>query len=283
VSGVRSLAAFFALTFAASWSLFFAAGALWARGAAGAPGAAGAGTAAYLLGVFAPALVALALSALAGGRDGIARITDQLGRWPPTAGWYAFAIGFIVAVKLAAAAIHRVMAGGWPAFGIESIPVMLLATLVSTPVQAGEEIGWRGYALPRMSALMGLGPASILLGAIWAAWHLPFFFIASDKTGQSFIVYALAVIAISVALAWLYWRTGASLVMTMLMHAAVNNLKDIVPSAGARGATPFTFYAPLMAWLTTAVLWVCAGYCLMQMRGAALPHADEPAAPIAAP
>jgi membrane protease YdiL (CAAX protease family) len=68
------------------------------------------------------------------------------------------------------------------------------------------------------------------LGAIWALWHLPFFFIAGvDKPGQSFPIYMLGTMAISVAMAWLYWRTGGSLLVTMLMHAAVNTRPKSCP------------------------------------------------------
>ena len=54
---------------------------------------------------------------------------------------------------------------------------MLAAVAVSTPWQAGEEIGWRGYLLPRLSGRVGLPAASLIVGVIWACWHLPFFFI----------------------------------------------------------------------------------------------------------
>jgi CAAX protease family protein len=279
--------AFFAITFAASWSLFFAAGALWERGAVGTSAWAAIGTVVYLVGVFAPALVALALTRIAEGREGVRQLLGRIVTWPSSPWWYVFAIVFLAANKLAAAGACRVLTGSWPAFGYAALPIMLAATLVSTPTQAGEELGWRGYALPRLAKRLGLGPASLVIGVIWAAWHLPFFVIASDKTGQSFPVYALAVTATSVALAWVYWQTGGSLLLTMLMHAAVNNTKDIVPSATAAAGSPWTLDATAVAWLTTAFLWMWAVYFLAQMRGAkivysaldgALPDHSEPSA-----
>jgi membrane protease YdiL (CAAX protease family) len=152
---------------------------------------------------------------------------------------------------------------------------MLVAIIFSTPVQAGEEIGWRGYALPRLARSLGLGGASIVLGIIWACWHLPFFFIpGSDNAGQSFPVYLLAVTAISVAMAWLYWRTKGSLLLTMLMHAAINNTAGIV-SSPASTTNPFALKTSLVAWLTAAVLWLSAAYFLIRMRGATLLHSQQ--------
>ena len=139
--------------------------------------------------------------------------------------------------------------------------------MVSTWVQAGEEIGWRGYALPRLSERFGLAPASIILGILWATWHLPlFFFYGSDIRGQSFPLYLLQVTAVSVAMAWLYWRTGGSLLLVMLLHAAVNNLKDIVPSAVPGATNAFALSASFVGWLTVAFLWIAAAYFLVQMR-----------------
>ena len=70
----------------------------------------------------------------------------------------------------------------------------------------------------------------------------------------------------SVALAWLYWRTG-SLLLTMLIHSAVNNMKDIVPSAGVRAARALTLDATLVPRLIGFVLWVVAAAFLARMRG----------------
>jgi hypothetical protein len=173
----------------------------------------------------------------------------------------------MAAIKLTVAVGHRVVTGAWPAFGQENIIIMVMATIISTPVQAGEEVGWRGYALPRLTKHVGLRGASLLLGVIWACWHLPFFFMpATDTFGQSFPVYLAQVTAISVAMAWLYWRTNGSLLMTMLLHAAVNNTKDIVPSVLPGATNPLPFHASLVAWLTVALLWIFAAVFLFQMR-----------------
>ena len=132
--------------------------------------------------------------------------------------------------------------------------------------QAGEEIGWRGFALPRLAARFGLGRASIALGIIWATWHLPLFYIsATTTTGQSFVLYLLQVTALSVAIAWLYAHTSGGLLLVMIMHAAINNTKDIVPSAVATPGNPMSLNISIVGWLTLALLWLSAGYFLARM------------------
>jgi hypothetical protein len=54
----------------------------------------------------------------------------------------------------------------------------------------------------------------------------------------------------------------------MFMHSALNNTKDIVPSAGSPGDSPFTFHATLVFRLTVLLLWVAGVFLLMRMRGA---------------
>jgi membrane protease YdiL (CAAX protease family) len=224
----------------------------------------------FLLGVFAPGYTALALTARYEGRSAANTLVNRILKWDVGARWYVFAIGYMPAIKLIVALVVRVATGEWPLFGREPFYIMLAALTISTWVQAGEEVGWRGYALPRLSSRFGLGPASIILGIIWAAWHLPlFFFPASDTLGQSFPLYVLQVTAISVAMAWLYWRTGGSLLLVMLFHAAVNNLKDIVPSGVPDATNAFTLHASLVGWLTVVLLWIGAAYFLYQMRRSA--------------
>ena len=189
--------------------------------------------------------------------------------------WYLFAIFYMPSIKLVAALVSRAISGTWPRLGTEPIAIMFAALLVSTWVQAGEEVGWRGYALPRMSERFGLGPASILLGIVWASWHLPlFYYFNGDTRGQSFVLYLLQVVAISVTMGWLYWKTRGSLLLVMLFHAAVNNLKDIVPSAQPGMKNPLSLNGSIVGWTTLALLWIFAGLCLAQMRGVRHPYMD---------
>jgi membrane protease YdiL (CAAX protease family) len=263
---VGALLKFFSLTYLVTWTCWAAAAAL-SHGTASAGPTLSGFEPLFLLGVFAPSLVALALTARTGGSAAALALLRRMFEWHVDARWYAFAVGYVAAIKLAVAIVHRVAFGEWPLFGREAWYVMAGAIVISTWVQAGEEIGWRGYALPRLAARLGLGPASLLLGVIWACWHLPLFLVAGTNTsGQSFPVYLLQVTALSVAMGWLYWRTDGSLLLVMLMHAAINNTKDIVPSAVAAATDPFTLSSSRVAWLTVALLWVGAAYFLWAVR-----------------
>jgi membrane protease YdiL (CAAX protease family) len=241
--------AFVVLTFVASWLL-------WLPGVDGPL---------YLVGVFAPAFVAVALTAHAEGQGGVSALLRQMILVDVPARWYLFAVGYFAAIKLGVALVHRAVIGAWPAFTQESWLLMLAAVAISTPVQAGEEIGWRGFLLPRLSARVGLPAASLIVGVIWACWHLPFFFLGgADKSGQPFVPYLLGGTALSVAMAWLYWRTNGSLLLTMLMHAAVNNL-NFVPTPLSQSTSVMALRATFVTWASVALLWIGAVFFLFAM------------------
>jgi membrane protease YdiL (CAAX protease family) len=143
---------------------------------------------------------------------------------------------------------------------------MVGGILLSTPVQAGEEIGWRGFALPRLAVRMGFARASLVLGIVWAGWHLPQFFLAgADTYRQSFPIWAVEVVAISVALAWLYSHTSGSLLLTMLLHSAINNTKDVVPAGDPNPSGVMSLHGSPVMYLTAACLWFGAAYFLARM------------------
>lgn len=271
-----SLTTFFPLTFALAWVCWGAAAEIPANRLSAVRGPL------FLVGTFAPGIVALGLEAYGRGRAGAWILFQRIGLWRVAGRWYVFAIAYMAVIKVITALVYRSLAGTWPRFG-ETRPVfMLVVVILSTWAQAGEELGWRGYALLRLARRVGLPGASLLLGAIWALWHLPLFYIhAGDTYGQSFPLYFLQLTALSVAMAWLYWRTGGSLLLVMLLHSAVNNTKDIVPSVVPGAANPLALSSSLAAWISVTLMWVSAVYFLTRMRGAeigqTLPFAAAPA------
>jgi membrane protease YdiL (CAAX protease family) len=254
---------FFAATYAVSWVCW---------GAASRAGSALA-IALLLLGSIAPSTVAVALTARHSGRSGVRRLLGRLLRWRVGLRWYLFALGYIPVLKLAVALVHRATTGDWPRFGGAAwyaiLPSIVVAGVVGGPL--GEEVGWRGYALPRLTERFGPAAASVLLGVVWACWHLPLFVVSglgsiSDQYGQSVPTYVLQVTALSVAIAWLTNNTGGSLLLAVLMHSAFNQTKDIVPSGVPGAHDPWALSSSLPAWITVALLWVGAAFFLVRMH-----------------
>ena len=270
------LIAFFLLTFAASWSCYFGAAMAAPAGPASSPFA----TTLLYAGTFAPSLVAIATTAAAGGRAGVTSLLAPVFRWDVRARWYVFAVGYIAAIKLVAAIVHRAITGAWPRFGEIPWYLALAAVFVSTPVQAGEEIGWRAYALPRLVTRMGFLRGNIVLGVVWAAWHLPLFFIPGvDLYRQSFWLFLLAVTPLSVAMGWLYVQTRGSVLLTMVLHSAVNQTTLVVSAGGTTGTTPFTLSGPPFSWTTIALLWIGAAWFARTPISAASAACSEAALP----
>jgi len=261
-----SLLKFFSLTYAVTWTCFIAAAMILGTVASGSPRLAGLAGLLLLFGTFAPSVVALWLTGRSEGRSGTRAMLRRLLEWRVGARWYVFAVGYMAAIKLAVALVHRVAVGTWPPLGQEVWYAILASIVLTTVGQAGEEIGWRGYALPRLAARLGLARASVLLGVIWACWHLPLFFVPGiSQTGQSFPMYLLMVPALSVAIAWLYGHTNGSLLLAMLMHSAINQTAKIIPTADTAATNPLALSDSLVAWLTLALLWIGAGYFLVRM------------------
>lgn len=253
------LLAFLALSYAVTWAAFITV-ARWI------PADTAAGYGLVLFGAYTPGIVALLLTAKIEGGRGVRALLRRLAIVDVPARLYMVALSYIAVVEISAAILHRLVAGSWPPFGARSLALIPLSIALSTPFQAGEEIGWRGFALPRLADRFGLRIGSVVLGIIWAIWHLPQFYIAGgDSYHQSFVVWAAQVVALSVAFGWLYAKSGGSLLLVMLMHSAVNNSKDIVVSAASIPPGVFSLNAPLVAWLGLGVLWTSAAYFLAQM------------------
>jgi uncharacterized protein len=172
---------------------------------------------------FGPLIAAVVVSLLAAGWPGLRALLRQLIRWRVHIAWYLIAVAGPFLVWLIAAGLT--VAIGAPAPDLQLIldPVAVLVTLLTTIVIVGlfEEVGWRGFALPRLQRRLPAIWAALILGVIWASWHLPV--LVSDPTGQRPpLQFMLGILAQSVILAWLYNSTNASLPIVIIFHAAAN-------------------------------------------------------------
>ena len=171
---------------------------------------------------FGPLLAAVIVALLAGGWTELRALLGQLLRWRVHPIWYVIAL--LGPFVLAAGAAALTVATGAPAPNTAAytdwlgIAVALLSTIVI--VGLFEEVGWRGFALPRLERRLDALWAALVLGIIWAFWHLPE--LISDPGQRPPLQFVVWILAQSVILAWLYNSTNGSLPIVIICHAAVN-------------------------------------------------------------
>lgn len=179
-----------------------------------------------------PSYAGLIVVAIVGGWKGIVEMLRRLVRWRVGIVWWAVALLGPPALVLFAIGLHVLLGGEAPSFLMwrqeaHMLPALVLILLSPFGGPGGEEpFGWRGYAQPRLQEKWGRwGPlmTSLIIGLIWAVWHLPEFY--NPKSTQ----YALGIwglvpliimeIANSIIMTWLYIKTGGSvLVAGVLFH-----------------------------------------------------------------
>ncbi|PFN18303.1 CPBP family intramembrane glutamic endopeptidase [Bacillus cereus] len=147
--------------------------------------------------------------------------------------WYLFTLIVIPAVMFLGMVILN---GGIPTFHDLTFKffVTYLISFVATFFLGGplpEEIGWRGFALPRLQSKFGPLKATLLLSVLWAFWHLPHFLTVAQRGGPGsdlsilyihLPIFILLCLPISIILAWFYNCHHGNLFIVMLVHASVN-------------------------------------------------------------
>jgi len=253
---------FFVLAFAFTW--FF-----WGLGVLGERGFIPTLPGFTVIGTFGPMVAAVILTAQERGRTEVRALLGRIVRWRIAPVWYGVAILGPLALTLAAIALHTALGGQTPGLGalIGAFPTVILVSIYMLIfVALGEEVGWRGYALPALQARHGAFVASVMLGAMWALWHVPQFFNpAALYYDLPFVLFLAYLIPFSVLITWVFNSTGGSLLMAMLIHAVMNasaQLWKVLPeysggpdAMSAAEAAAATVHANLML---TAVLWVAA-------------------------
>ncbi len=120
-----------------------------------------------------------------------------------------------------------------PDTSLLSQPLMILPTFLFMFFLGGsfqEEFGWRGYALPRMLRMWNPLVASLILGTIWGAWHIPLFYISG--TGQVFMPLGLFILlanTFSILTTWFFLKTNRNLFSSLLLHTSVNTSLSVFP------------------------------------------------------
>jgi len=196
----------------------------------------------WFVGIFSPTIAGLLISMLSGGRPAVKAMLVGFTRWRVGLRWYLAALSLVL-VPLAIGLIY-IGLGNPPRGLLPGVTAWVLLgqfvfTLFSGPL--AEEAGWRGFALPRLEAQHSALVSSLILGALWAGWHIPLYFQGgSAAPGIPFPIYLVMVLVLATLITWLYNNTRGSLVITVLAHFSFNLTSVFV--TGAFGLLPMNVF-----------------------------------------
>lgn len=210
----------------------------------------------------------LLMTGLTLGKEGVVALLKRFLLWRVGWKWYLALLimpsltvmGVLLNAALTQTPIDFSTAYAYRIFGSSAnlwffvIPFFLVDALAN-----GEEIGWRGYILPRLQARHSALTSALLLGIVWALWHLPKFLPHWDTV--TFAWYILDTLAKSVFLAWMYNNTKGSLLLVTLGHAMWNTAGIFLPTAtmAANGNNGAFIITVMLEVLVMAVITVIAG------------------------
>lgn len=187
---------------------------------------------AVIVATFGPTVGAFAVTAAIEGRRGVLRMLRRYVQWRAGIGWYLFVlVGIPAIIILATLVVPGAVASYQPILGslLAAYPMAFLLTVfLGGPL--GEEPGWRGFALPRLQDRFGPLRGSLLLGVVWAAWHLPLFWsgVWTPPTVANVVMFTVMIVALTVIMTWVYNHTDGSLLIMILMHASFNTFANRV-------------------------------------------------------
>jgi len=176
----------------------------------------------FFVAVYAPTIAALVVTAAQEGAPGLRALLSRLVRWRFGVQWYALVLLGVPALGLLAAALG----GGVPEYGWAQwylyLP-LLISQVFLDPGSLGEELGWRGYALPRLLVVLKPLWASLVLGIIWFLWHLPAFFVAgTPQDALSVPAFFVSALSLSVISTLLFQKSNGSVLPSLLLHLTAN-------------------------------------------------------------
>lgn len=194
-----------------------------------------------LPGVLMPAVAAIWLTGCEQGRAGVHELLGRLSRWR-FGRWWWWALLLQPLLLVVVAAGYNLVARG-DRVGLEPglTPTSVTVSLAFLVLAAtGEEIGWRGHALPRLLRRYGALRASAALGLATTAWHLPYWLVQGvlDDLGWSYLALDVGfVVALTFQLTWLFSRTAGSVLAAVAFHVSFNLVNvTLLPVTGIPAA-----------------------------------------------
>ena len=228
----------------------------------------------YVAMLLGPSLASLLASLILNGRAGFQVLHNRLTHWRVAARWYAVAL---LTAPLLTTAVLLALSKRSPEFVPEILgsgqrgQTLVFAVLVGLGAGVFEELGWTGFAIPRLRLRHGVLASGLFLGVVWGAWHiLVNLWASATPSGEISLVFLLPVLLSSVGLGmlpvyrvlmvWVHDRTD-SLPVAILMHASLTT-SLIALRPAATGASLATYE---LVWAGT--LWaILAGIAAFDRR-----------------
>jgi membrane protease YdiL (CAAX protease family) len=220
-----------------------------------------------IFGLFGPALAAIIMAAVTGGKPGVKALLSRVVQWRVGLPWYLIALGLPTVLSIATAGLSYLL-GASESIQVGALTVLELVLFV---LVVGEELGWRGYALPLLLEKRSAVTASLILGALWGLWHLPTFLVpGTPQYGLPVTAFVLLTIEYSILMTWVFLHTLGSVLIATLFHGAIN-LSQGIFLGGIDGAGRY--------WLLSIVYGVAALIAAIALGFTALrkPAASSPA------
>ena len=209
---------------------------------------------------------AIVATALQDGGSGVRALLLRFLVWRVSVTWYAVALFGFPLLYLAALAVYAVSTGAAPDFATPPVTKLVpagLSLLVVAPAWLlyeiftnGEEIGWRGYLLPRLQSRNRPLVATLIVAAVWAAWHFPKFLVVPATYEYPLWLWLVDIGAKAVLATWLFNHAGGSLLLATLFHASWNTAAlclPVLPTAHG-DVGPFTVAVGLTALVAIGVM-----------------------------
>ncbi len=208
--------------------------------------------------IIGPAVAGITLTAVTDGKTGIRNLRSRMVKWKVSVKWYLIALLIppcliIIVLLFLKNFVSAAFTPNLFPFGI----------LFGVPAGFFEEIGWTGYAIPKMLREQSVIKTGIFLGFIWGLWHLPVidFLGAASPHGQYWLPFAasfiLAMIAVRVIIVWVYSNTSSILLAQFIHVISTGSLVVLGPNAvsAAQEALWYLLYAALL-WIIVLIIWM---------------------------
>jgi uncharacterized protein len=215
---------FFVLAFVLTWGYFWL---IWAP--LGLPASL------IALGGFGPSIAAFLVLGITSGKAGVLRLLRSIVQWRAGVQWYLLILLGIPILNLLAFLVVPGTFADFVAPSSRFVRVYLSEMVFSLTIGVAplwEEVGWRGFALPRMQRLHGPVVGTIILGLLWGVWHLPFFFGPLMQTGPdatfirasiALVEFSIGLTGVSVVMTWVLNNCRGSTLLAILFHAAFDS------------------------------------------------------------